>query len=263
MAKWCAVFVAAAVFALAGCQPQQPVAMVKTLPPPNFDGPADLTPPPPAPIVRPPAPVVVAPPAPKPAAGVPAGWVPSIRANSWRWIVIHHSATPGGSATSFDRMHRQKGWDELGYHFIVGNGSETKDGQVEIGPRWRKQKWGAHAKTPDNKYNDYGIGICVVGNFDLNRPSPTQMASVAKLVAHLQRTYKIPPERVIGHGMVHAFDKGGTSTDCPGRNLNISQVRQLSTKILAASGDAIPAAADQHAASGIGASLLYDLPVAH
>ena len=33
MAKWCAVFVAAAVFALAGCQPQQPVAMVKTLPP--------------------------------------------------------------------------------------------------------------------------------------------------------------------------------------------------------------------------------------
>src|SRR5215212_9976539 len=66
MAKWCAVFFAAAVFALAGCQPQQPVAMVKTLPPPNFDGPADLTPPPPAPIVRPPGPVVTAPPMPSP-----------------------------------------------------------------------------------------------------------------------------------------------------------------------------------------------------
>ena len=89
------------------------------------------------------------------------------------------------------------------------------------------------------------------------------MESVAKLVAHLQRTYKIPPERVIGHGMVHTFDKGGTSTDCPGRNLNISQVRQLSTKILADAGDAIPAAADQHAATGMAGSLLYDLPVAH
>src|SRR5215207_7434392 len=85
MAKWCAAFVAAAVFALAGCQPQQPVAMVKNLPPPNFDGPGDLTPPSPAPIVRPPAPVVVAPPEKsKPVAGVPAAWVPTIRANAWR-----------------------------------------------------------------------------------------------------------------------------------------------------------------------------------
>jgi hypothetical protein len=40
-------------------------------------------------------------------------------------------------------------------------------------------------------------------------------------------------------------------------------VRQLSTKILAASGEAIPAAADQHAASATGAGLLYDLPVTH
>jgi hypothetical protein len=261
MAKWCAAFVAAAVFALAGCQPQEPVAMVHTLPPPNFDGPIDLTPPPPAPIVRPPAPVAVAPAVPKPAAAAPAGWVPGIRANAWRWIVIHHSATPGGSATSFDRMHRQKGWDELGYHFIVGNGSETKDGQVEVGSRWRKQKWGAHAKTPDNKYNDYGIGICIVGNFDVSRPSLKQMESVAKLVAHLQKTYRIPPERIIGHGMVHTFDKGGTSTECPGRNLNIAQVRQLSHRILAAEGESeIPGA--HRTATATGGGLMYDLPLA-
>ena len=256
-------------FALAGCQPHEPASLVKNLPPPNFDGPADLTPPPPAPpppvVVQKPLPPVASPPkvAAKPPMSVPREWVPSLRGNAWRWIVIHHSASAGGSAAAFDRMHRSKGWDELGYHFVVGNGSATGDGEVEVGPRWRKQKWGAHAKTPDNKYNDYGIGICIVGNFDVSRPSPKQVESVAKLVAHLQKTYRIPPERVIGHGMVHSFDKGGTSTECPGRHLNLTQIRQLSTKMIAEAGDAIPAAADQHAASRTTGSLLYDLPVAH
>jgi hypothetical protein len=260
MAKWCAAFVAAAVglFALAGCQPAQPAALVKNLPPPNFDGPADLTPPPPAPIVRPPAPVVTVPPIPSPkgTAGVPAGWVPSVRANNWRWIVIHHSATPVGSAQMFDRMHKQKGWDELGYHFVVGNGSQTKDGEVEIGPRWRKQKWGAHAKTPDNKYNDFGIGICIVGNFDLTRPSPKQLESVSKLVAYLQKTYNIPASRVIGHGTVHTLDKGGTTTDCPGKNMNLAQIRQLSGKILADAGETVPV---QPTATANGGDLLLDI----
>ena len=32
----------------------------------------------------------------------------------------------------------------------IGNGSDTVDGQIEVGSRWVKQKVGAHAKTPDN-----------------------------------------------------------------------------------------------------------------
>jgi hypothetical protein len=255
MAKWCAAFVAMAVFALAGCQPEQPAAMVKNLPPPNFDGPGDLTPPPVRPIA--PAPVIPAIPTPKaPAfADAPSDWTPAIRGNGWRWIIIHHSATPTGGAVSFDRIHKAKGWDELGYHFVVGNGTETKDGQVEVGPRWRKQKWGAHAKTPDNKYNDYGIGICLVGNFDVTRPTQKQIQSVAKLVAFLQRTYNVPPSRVFGHGMVHTFDKGGTSTDCPGRNMPIAQIRQLSGKMIVDAGGTVPA---EPTATASGGSLLYD-----
>jgi N-acetylmuramoyl-L-alanine amidase len=256
----------AGLFALAGCQAQHGESLVKNLPPPNFDGP-DLTPPPPPapppvvvlpPVTLPPAP----PPAPaaKPALAVPAGWVPPIRANAWKWIVIHHSATARGGAGAFDRMHREKGWDELGYHFVVGNGSDTLDGQVEVGPRWRKQKWGAHAKTPDNRYNDFGIGICLVGNFDVNRPSWRQMDAVAKLVAHLQRTYKIPAERVIGHGTVRTFDHAGTSTACPGRNLNIVQVRRDSAKMIADAGEAVPAAAEHVTAAAPRGDLLYDVP---
>src|SRR5439155_15411047 len=69
-------------------------------------------------------------------AGVPREWVPNVTSRPWRWIVIHHSATPTGSAAKFDRDHRAKGWDELGYHFVIGNGTETRNGQIEVGPRW-------------------------------------------------------------------------------------------------------------------------------
>jgi hypothetical protein len=261
MAKSCATLVAAVmVFALVGCQAEQPAALVKNLPPPNFNGPSDLSARPPVAVAPPPLlPPVPATPAPRvpgargPIAGSAPEWTPPIRANAWRFIVIHHSATPNGGAVMFDRIHKSKGWDELGYHFVVGNGSDTRDGQVEVGPRWRKQKWGAHAKTPDNKYNDYGIGICLVGNFDITRPTARQLDSLARLVAFLQRTYNIPPGRVFGHGTVHTFDRGGTSTDCPGRNMPIAQIRQMSARFVAEAGGSVPTEAT---ASG-GDELLY------
>ena len=253
MAKSCAALVAVALFALVGCQPEQPAVMVRTLPPPNFDGPMDLTSQPPVATLPPRA----LPPAglPKELAGdVPAGWVPPIRANSWKWIVIHHSATVKGGAAMFDRIHKDKGWDELGYHFVVGNGTDTRDGHVEVGPRWKKQKWGAHAKTPDNKYNEFGIGVCLVGNFDLGKPSWKQTEATAKLVAYLQQTYNVPSSRVIGHGTVKTMDSHGTATHCPGKQLDIAQIRKMSTRIMAASGGPVPAAQTASATE----NLLYD-----
>ncbi|MBV8780617.1 MAG: N-acetylmuramoyl-L-alanine amidase, partial [Phycisphaerae bacterium] len=124
-------------------------------------------------------------------------------------------------------------WDELGYHFVIGNGSGSGDGQVEVGPRWPIQKHGAHAKTPDNRYNDYGIGICLVGNFMETNPTPAQMHSLAKLVAFLEERYRIPSDSVIRH-------KDTKPTDCPGVNLNIGLVRTMATRILVDAGEQIP-----------------------
>lgn len=152
-------------------------------------------------------------------AGAPRDWVPPVSTRAWKWIVVHHSATTTGGAVAFDKMHRAKGWDELGYDFVIGNGTDTADGQVEVGPRWIKQKYGAHAKTPDNRYNEYGIGICLVGNFDVERPTPKQLQSLNRLVAFMMRTYHITPDRILRH-------KDTKSTDCPGRYLNIDQVRR-------------------------------------
>ena len=160
---------------------------------------------------------------------VPAAWMPRYRERPWQYIVVHHSATHGGGAVEFDKGHRANGWDELGYHFVVGNGTDTPNGAVEVGPRWPKQKHGAHAKTPDNRFNDYGIGICLVGHFDNERPTPEQLRSLATLVAFLMDRYDIPPERVIGHVDTKA-------TACPGRSLyaQLPAVRRAAANAVAA-----------------------------
>jgi hypothetical protein len=224
--------------AISGCQPKQ--SMVDALPAPNFNGPVISAPPAAAPA---PAPRPLAQ-APKVASATPLqsekGWIPPVAPRAWKWIVVHHSASPAGNAARFDQEHRStKGWDELGYDFVIGNGTDSGDGQVEVGPRWTKQKWGAHAKTPDNRFNDYGIGICLVGNFDIERPTVKQMESLSRLVAFLQARYRIAPDKIIGHGNVNAIAHGGTITNCPGRNLNVAVVRQMASRRLADAGQQI------------------------
>lgn len=157
-------------------------------------------------------------------AGVPREWVPQARPHAWKYIVIHHSDTKVGSAASFDRYHREvRKWDSLGYHFVIGNGSLSGDGQVEAGKRWVKQLQGAHAGVEE--FNKNGIGICLVGDFSQTRPTAAEMRSLAKLTGHLMRTYRIPPNRVIGHNEA----KDGR-TNCPGKYLNVKQVQQMAAQ---------------------------------
>jgi len=151
---------------------------------------------------------------------VPRAWVPRIKSERWECIVIHHSATPMGGAARFDRAHRERGFDELGYHFVIGNGTDTADGQVEVGPRWKAQKYGAHCRSPEDYYNEHGIGICLVGNFDEDRPTAAQTESLTRLVRYLTRTYDIPTSKVLTHGGVTGM------THCPGKNFDVKALRK-------------------------------------
>ena len=160
-------------------------------------------------------------------------WYPHMGRISPRWttIVVHHSATDTGGANVFDKHHRQRnGWDELGYHFVIGNGTDTPDGYIEVGSRWHKQKHGAHCKTPDNYYNEHGIGICLVGNFDKTRPTARQIASLERLVRFLCGVCKIPARRVTAHEAVTH------KTRCPGRHFSLAALRRaISAPITATS----------------------------
>ena len=147
-------------------------------------------------------------------------WLPAEPSERWTCIVIHHSASEAGGADRFDNWHRTKGWDELGYHFVIGNGSDTRDGQVEVGPRWTEQRHGAHCRSPEDYYNEHGIGICLVGNFDEGPPSAAQVQSLTKLVRFLCRKYDIPASHVYTHGGVTH------QTRCPGKNFDLKSLRR-------------------------------------
>jgi N-acetyl-anhydromuramyl-L-alanine amidase AmpD len=66
-----------------------------------------------------------------------------------------------------------------------------------------------------NKYNQEGIGICLVGNFENTRPTPRQRQALKRLLASLQREYRISSRNIIGHNDVK------TSTLCPGRHFSV------------------------------------------
>lgn len=145
---------------------------------------------------------------------------PKAKPRNWKWIIIHHSDTPMGSAARFDKAHRARGWECLGYDFVIGNGTETRDGLIEVGPRWTQQARGAHTGTPDQRFNDYGIGICLVGHFDVSRPTQVQMDSLARLCAYLMKTYNISANNIIGH-------RDCKPTACPGKYMDLPQLRTL------------------------------------
>lgn len=230
---WSAVAVVILLLA-AGCQKIQ-YKVVRDLPGPLFGdevaakvapaGPRIALTPTPTPAATPPP--VKHDPTPRVCRAPVPDWERHVADNGWKYIIIHHSASDRGGAAAFDREHRAKGWDELGYHFVIGNGSDTRDGQVEVGSRWRSQKHGAHCKTNDNRYNDFGVGICLVGDFENGgHPSAAQMAALEPLVAWLAERYNIPNGNILGHGEAVAQFREGRGTKCPGRNFDMDLFRR-------------------------------------
>ena len=147
------------------------------------------------------------------AATLPADVTDVSSTRAWTTIVLHHSATKVGGAARFDKGHRAKGIDGVGYHFVIGNGTDTPDGAIETTARWKDQVDGVHAKG----WDDASIGICLVGNFEDADPTPAQMDALRQLVRHLRGRFSIPRERVIGHAQVNA-------TACPGRRFSAKAV---------------------------------------
>ncbi|MFQ5495814.1 MAG: peptidoglycan recognition family protein [Phycisphaerae bacterium] len=148
----------------------------------------------------------------------------------WECIVIHHSAKDRSTPAGMRAYHMKvRGWDELGYHFVIGNGVRYPDGQVYVGQRWRRQMTGAHCKVPGNFYNQHGIGICLIGNFESSRPTRAQIASLAKLLSYLCGRCGIPRSKILTHGGVTG------RTACPGRHFSLGPVlRQMSVRRVSA-----------------------------
>lgn len=138
----------------------------------------------------------------------------------WRTIVLHHSGTDWGNAERFDRYHLNVKHMEngLAYHFVIGNGSDSGDGKIEVGRRWVDQLQGGHCDR--DEINELGIGICLVGDFTKTSPTPAQLDSLIKLLRELQADFDIPTDRIFGHTEINR-----KPTVCPGPRFPLDAIR--------------------------------------
>jgi N-acetyl-anhydromuramyl-L-alanine amidase AmpD len=149
-------------------------------------------------------------------------WKPETAARPWKYIVLHHTASDRGDVESIHESHLKnkdkngKAWLGIGYHFVIGNGNGMEDGEIEATFRWRKQIQGAHAGVAE--YNQSGVGIVLVGNFQNGPPTNAQVTAAKRLVRVLAREYDIETSQIVGHADVKP-------TECPGTHFPLSEIR--------------------------------------
>ena len=109
-------------------------------------------------------------------------------------IIVHCTATRERldiGAAEIDRYHRQRGFDSIGYHYVV-----RLDGSIEKGRD--ESAVGAHCLS----HNVCSIGVAYVGGLDADgKPkdtrTPAQKRSLSALLTELRRRY--PGAKIHGH----------------------------------------------------------------
>ena len=138
-----------------------------------------------------------------------------VKRGRWQYVIVHNSATRQGNARIFANYHKnvRKMQNGLAYHFVIGNGTSSGDGEIEIGPRWTRQINGGHVAS--DYLNNIGIGICFVGDFDRDVPTRAQLAALEELIDYLRRRVgrtKGRPLIVKAHREINP-----RPTTCPGK----------------------------------------------
>ncbi|MBA2269762.1 MAG: N-acetylmuramoyl-L-alanine amidase, partial [Chthoniobacterales bacterium] len=134
----------------------------------------------------------------------------------WKFIIVHNSGTRQGNARAFDYYHRRvrRMQNGMAYHFVVGNGTSSGDGQIEIGDRWRRQINGGHVHS--DYLNNISLGICLVGDFNRHRPTSAQMEATEELIKYLRERCGKSEGRTIGVRPHREMNPPRWATDCPG-----------------------------------------------
>ena len=118
----------------------------------------------------------------------------------WTGIVIHASGTSGGNAESLGFYHRKvRGVrDGMAYHFVVGNGSQSGLGEVEVGERWAGQTLG---RLSARRGEGGLIEICLIGDYDRNDVPQEQLEALDELIDYLRaKVGEVPLELHEGGG---------------------------------------------------------------
>ncbi|MDA0324488.1 MAG: LysM peptidoglycan-binding domain-containing protein [Verrucomicrobia bacterium] len=177
-----------------------------------------------APLAKPTAPALTLPTPPKISFVAPVRKQidsPRGRLRRWEYIVVHHSGTGGGNARIFDAYHKERGMENgMAYHFVIGNGSDSGDGQIEVGSRWTRQIQGGHVAS--DSLNEIAIGICLVGDFSHHQPDPRQKAALIELVRFLRQLQSSPRLKFRLHREINT-----KPTECPGKLFPSAKLHEI------------------------------------
>lgn len=166
-----------------------------------------------------------------------------------RWIVLHHSFSVDGFTRNWDAIRRyhksyryqgeiisddsyakylaegktqglEKPWKDIGYHF----GIENVNGVLSVMNGRAIGEIGAHA----HGFNDKSVGICLVGNYDLEAPSEDRLFLLSNLCRQLQLEFSIPRDQVIGHRETYGKldPPQPVEKTCPGTQFNLDEFRK-------------------------------------
>jgi len=139
-----------------------------------------------------------------------------IARNRWKYIIVHNSGTRQGNARIFDYYHRRirKMPNGLAYHFVIGNGTSSGNGQIEIGNRWDRQINGGHVHS--DYLNNISLGICLVGDFNRDQPTRAQLDSCEELIRYLRARCGKVDRHEIPVRPHREMNPPRWPTDCPG-----------------------------------------------
>lgn len=158
--------------------------------------------------------------------------VPEVK--KYNGIVLHHSYAPERPiwgrdyGVIFNRFHSQaNGWaNGLGYQFVLTwNPSNPKETRIQASYRWVNQLVGAHTLNRKKQVtdglapNETMVGLCIVGNFDINPLPPETYLEAKKFVDVLLATLNIPRTNIYGH---YQFDY----KTCPGKRMDVAFFRR-------------------------------------
>lgn len=121
-------------------------------------------------------------------------------------IILHCADTPDTSEFDVEdirRWHRERGFNDVGYHYII-----KRDGRIQMGRL--ETVVGAHTRS----HNRGSLGVCLIGR---KRFTKAQHASLDKLYIDIFLRHGIDSRDVYGH---YEFDSGKT---CP--NLDMDKMR--------------------------------------
>ena len=139
-----------------------------------------------------------------------------VASHRWRYIVVHNSGTRQGNAKAFDYYHRhvRKMPNGLAYHFVIGNGTSSGNGAIEIGPRWVNQINGGHVHS--DYLNSIALGICLVGDYNHEKPTRQQLEALDELIGYLRKRVGKTDHKLAIVKPHRDINPPQWPTDCPG-----------------------------------------------